>query len=95
MTTDVEAIQTPPANQRHLADQRADPARLRRLADGYDDAIRKLKTAAWVAASNGATWQEIVEAVRSGVADATEIGTPAAVSSATARARMHDGDDRL
>lgn len=95
MTTDVEAIQTPPANPRHLADQLADPARRQRLADGYDDGIRKLKTAAWVAASNGATWQEIVEAVRSGVADATEIGTPSAVSSATARARMHDGDDRL
>jgi hypothetical protein len=88
-------IETPPAHQRHLAETLAEPKRAANLAEAHSEGLRKLTTAAWVAASNGATWAEIIETVRAGVINAAEVGQNCAVSSATARAVNHDGDDRL
>ncbi len=92
---DTRKPETPPANQRHLADSLADPTRVERSRQAHRDALRKLSVAAAAAASTGATWDEIHQAVRAGVADAAEVGGITAVSSATARARIHGGDDRL
>ncbi len=88
-------IKTPPANQGHLADKLASPTRMARGVEGHRESLRKLGTAVRVAVSHGATWDEISQAVRAAVVDAAAEGQVGAVLAATARASIHDGDDRL
>lgn len=97
MDTDLgqHRIETPPASQRNLADSLSDPRRVQRNIEAHRECLRKLATAAACAVSTGATWAEMVDAVRAGVTDSAEVGRPSAVLSATARARIHDGNDAL
>jgi hypothetical protein len=88
-------VTTPPAKQRDLDDMLASPTRMERGVEGHRESLRKLGTAVRVAVQHGATWEEIHQAVVEAAIIASEEGRPAAVLSATARASIHDGDDRF
>ena len=88
-------IETPPAKQRDLDAMLASPTRMAAGVEGHREALRKLGTAVMVAVDHGATWDEISQAVLAAAVTAAETGQPGAVLSATARASVHDGDDRF
>lgn len=88
-------VTTPPARQRDLVEMLASPTRMTRGVEGHREALRKLGTAVLAAAHHGATWEEILQAVQGAAIGAVEEGQPGAVLSATARASIHDGDDRF
>lgn len=87
-------LRTPPAKERYLADDT--PQRVAQAKKAHIEALRKLAGAAGSAAAHGATWDEIREAVEKGVAEqVTEDRGYQAVAAATARARVHGGDDSI
>lgn len=83
------ALTTPPAKQRDVAEALADPARIDRAKADHAEGLRKLANAVEVAVGRGATREEIL-AVVTRAADALAQQSTLA---ATARARVHDGDD--
>lgn len=82
-------MRTPPAKQRDVADALADPGRVERARVDHTEGLRKLATAAEVAVGRGATREEILAAVTRAIDELAQASTLAA----TARARVHNGDD--
>lgn len=83
-------LTTPPAKQRDVRDVLGDPARAERLKTEHTEGLRKLATAVEVAVGRGATREEILAVVTRAADELAQSSTLAA----TARARVHDGDDR-
>ncbi|MEU1810927.1 hypothetical protein [Micromonospora aurantiaca (nom. illeg.)] len=80
---------TPPARQRDVQSALSDPARTERSKADHTEGLRKLATAAEVAVGRGATREEILAVVTRA---ADELAGTSSLA-ATARARVHDGDD--
>jgi len=84
-------LTTPPARQRDVTEALADPARIERARADHVEGLRKLATSAEAAAGRGATREEILAVVARTI---DEFAATSALA-ATARARVHDGDDRF
>ncbi|MEU4640812.1 hypothetical protein [Micromonospora sp. NPDC023814] len=82
-------LSTPPAKQRDVDAALADPARVERSRADHTEGLRKLATAVEVAVGRGATREEILAVVSRAADELAQSSTLAA----TARARVHDGDD--
>jgi hypothetical protein len=82
-------LTTPPARQRDVAEALADPARISRSKADHTEGLRKLATAVEVAIGRGATREEILAVVSRAADEMAQTSTLAA----TARARVHNGDD--
>ncbi|WP_346536931.1 hypothetical protein [Micromonospora sp. DPT] len=82
-------LSTPPAKQRQVAEALADPARIEQSKADHTEGLRKLATAAEVAVGRGATREEVLAVVARAADELAQTSTLAA----TARARVHDGDD--
>lgn len=82
-------LTTPPAKPRDVAEALADPARVERARADHTEGLRKLATAAEVAVGRGATREEILAVVSRAVDELAQSSTLAA----TARARVHGGND--
>lgn len=82
-------LTTPPAKPRDVAEALADPARVERSKAEHTEGLRKLATAAEVAVGRGATREEILAVVSRAIDELAQSSTLAA----TARARVHDGND--
>jgi hypothetical protein len=82
-------LTTPPARQRDVAEALADPARISRSKADHTEGLRKLAIAVEVAIGRGATREEILAVVSRAADEMAQTSTLAA----TARARVHNGDD--
>lgn len=85
----VMTLTTPPAKQRDVDQALADPARIERSKADHTEGLRKLATAVEVAVGRGATREEILAVVTRAADELAQSSTLAA----TARARVHEGDD--
>ncbi|MFF0823079.1 hypothetical protein ACFYUR_22180 [Micromonospora haikouensis] len=82
-------LTTPPAKQRDVDEALADPTRAARAKADHTEGLRKLATSVEVAVGRGATREEILAVVTRAADELAQGSTMAA----TARARVHGGDD--
>ncbi|MFY1673670.1 hypothetical protein ACN27G_27550 [Plantactinospora sp. WMMB334] len=82
-------IETPRPREADVAEALADPGRLARSKESHAEGLRKLATAVQVAIGRGATWAETLAVVERAAAEEASTSRLAA----TARARVHDGND--